>query len=102
MKPLALENTPMLSNGGADFDSSRLSLLKNKAKKPPPSKPPAAALDSQQLRVNSRVEARFDNGEYYSARVTRADAAKGVFSVEFVDDGIRRDGLTMDALRPCA
>ena len=36
MKPLSLENAPMLSNGAADFDSSRLSLLKAPALALPP------------------------------------------------------------------
>ena len=35
MKSLSLENAPMLSNGAADFDSSRLSLLKAAAARLP-------------------------------------------------------------------
>ena len=46
--------------------------------------------------------ARFDNGEFYEAKLTRVDAARGVFSLVFVDDGIRRDDVPLEALRPCA
>ncbi|KAL1504549.1 hypothetical protein AB1Y20_010949 [Prymnesium parvum] len=95
--PPARAQTKPLQAANGSVDASRLALLKSKHRRGAEASTPS--LD-EPLKVGHRVLARFDNGEYYAAKLTRTDAARERYSVEFEDDGVRRDGLTRADLRP--
>jgi len=99
-----MEEVPVNSNPHGPLSAERerqLKALKAKMKRNvvPTSVP--AALDPMEVRAGLRLLAKFDNGEWYAAMVTRVDhtAATVAVSVKFEDDGISRSGIPVESLR---